>query len=271
MAICTKKDVNNGVDKFLEIIKAAGELSYTKMLKILLFIVGTFCPGILFIFVYKKDLFLKLDYIKLLLLSISLTLPLVLLNSILIFFYFFKGDILDKRNEEISIQASMIYTAIELYISLTLGKIDNDIYSVYFLVILFEGVIILSIIAEPLFNKYKCLKLKLTIGLISIVVSCKGLSELWDGIYKNKEIVLNLKFIIITIIMILLILCGVVTAVSNYNKLKTIISIILYMLNFVVTTFYAFYFQCFTLLILINFVFSIILVLHRIKKKELYE
>lgn len=269
-----KKDVNSRVDKFFEAIKTAGELSYTKILKTLLFFVGTFCPGILFIFVYKKDLFLKLDYIKLLLLSISLTLPIVLLNSILLFFYFFRQNLLDKRNEEISMQAGIIYTAAELYVSLALSKIDNNIYSVYFLIILFEGLIIFNIIVEPLFNKFKFLKWKLLIGLISIMLSgtsCISLLGLWNGIHKNKEIVLNLKFIIVAIIVMLLFICGVVTIVSNYNKLKTLISIILYMLNFVVTTFYAVYFQYVTLLILINLLFSIILVLHRIKKKELYE
>ncbi len=50
-------------------------------------ILSTLCAGILFIFIYSKDLFEKTDAIKLILLSMSLTIPTWIINSSIVVFF----------------------------------------------------------------------------------------------------------------------------------------------------------------------------------------
>jgi len=50
----------------------------------LLFCITIVCPGIMFVFLFSRDLFLETDTFKLILLSISITTPISLINSFLI-------------------------------------------------------------------------------------------------------------------------------------------------------------------------------------------
>ncbi|EGU30872.1 hypothetical protein VIBRN418_16336 [Vibrio sp. N418] len=61
----------------------------------LAFIAAIVSPGLLMIFIYKRDLFLSLDVIKLLLLALSLSMP-ILIGTILLSAYDSTGQSFDK-------------------------------------------------------------------------------------------------------------------------------------------------------------------------------
>ncbi|WP_129024148.1 hypothetical protein [Flavobacterium sp. YO12] len=51
---------------------------------VMLFCITIICPGIMFVFLFSKELFLETDTFKLILLSVSITMPISLVNSFLI-------------------------------------------------------------------------------------------------------------------------------------------------------------------------------------------
>jgi hypothetical protein len=50
----------------------------------MLFCITIICPGIMFVFLFSRELFLETDTFKLILLSVSITTPIFLINSFLI-------------------------------------------------------------------------------------------------------------------------------------------------------------------------------------------
>lgn len=51
---------------------------------VMLFCITIICPGIMFVFLFSRELFIETDTFKLILLSISITMPISLINSLLI-------------------------------------------------------------------------------------------------------------------------------------------------------------------------------------------
>lgn len=67
----------------MSIISDIEKVSANKISVYTLLILTLICPGLLSIFLYQRELFLQLDVIKLTMLSVSISAPILLINSIL--------------------------------------------------------------------------------------------------------------------------------------------------------------------------------------------
>lgn len=75
-------------------------------------------PGLTFIFYFSKELFLALDIVKLILLSISLMTPFLLLNIVILAIFLESNSRGAKENVFMSLTLSLIISAVLLYIVL---------------------------------------------------------------------------------------------------------------------------------------------------------
>ncbi len=110
-------------------------------------------PGILFIFLYMRDIFLAVDFFKLILVSIAITTPLILGNAALI-------AVLDeqKRNEKNSFFYSVALSAIMTGLILDLMmicfySISRDAQLLFRIFLLAEAIFCINIVIK--FNKNK--------------------------------------------------------------------------------------------------------------------
>ncbi|TBX65197.1 hypothetical protein EZL74_12455 [Flavobacterium silvisoli] len=65
------------------------------------FIVSVICPGILFVFMFGKDLFINTDTIKLTLLSISVSFPIWFINSIFVYYQLYYNSDEELENDHL--------------------------------------------------------------------------------------------------------------------------------------------------------------------------
>ncbi|HZW86024.1 MAG TPA: hypothetical protein VFF41_01035 [Gallionella sp.] len=68
----------------MDILEQIKKVEAHDLVKIVTAFVGVISPGLLTLFLFKRDLFVSLDLMKLVLLSASLSLPIVLLNYFLL-------------------------------------------------------------------------------------------------------------------------------------------------------------------------------------------
>jgi len=68
----------------MDIFEQIKKVEAYDLIKLLMGFVGVVSPGLLILFLFKRDLFISLDLMKLVLLSASLSLPIVLLNYFLL-------------------------------------------------------------------------------------------------------------------------------------------------------------------------------------------
>jgi len=108
--------------------------------------IATICPGFLIVFLYKSNLFMGLDIIKLTLFSISLSLPVFLLNAIIYSLgYKINGTedqyINTKSSQNNYIQViianSSIITIVQLYLSILISWM----FKLYFHIFLYIQVL----------------------------------------------------------------------------------------------------------------------------------
>ncbi len=68
-----------------------------------LFMVSVICPGILFVFTFNKELFINTDVFKLVLLCISITFPVWLLNSMFMLYIIHYDSPKELKNEDLQL------------------------------------------------------------------------------------------------------------------------------------------------------------------------
>ena len=85
-------------------------------------------PGLLIIYYFHRDLFLNLDSIKLVLLSIATTLPFLCWNIILIFQLLYRGKLIDANEKKsfffmvsVALIGTNTFVYMMLFVSYTLG------------------------------------------------------------------------------------------------------------------------------------------------------
>jgi hypothetical protein len=69
-----------GIELTTDLVDQAKKIESLHFVSSILGFVGVISPGLLILFIFKRDLFISLDLLKLILLSISLTLPFILCN-----------------------------------------------------------------------------------------------------------------------------------------------------------------------------------------------
>jgi hypothetical protein len=99
-------------------------------------------PGVLIIFLFDRNLFLELDWIKLILLSASITAPLVFLNFMIIS-YLDKVTLSDNKQSLAALAMSCIFTGFIILLSAVYG---------YFVRWTMGQVVILVCLANVFFN-----------------------------------------------------------------------------------------------------------------------
>jgi hypothetical protein len=103
---------------------------------------GGICPGFLIIFLYKPELISSLDSLKLWLFSISLCLPVVLIN------YGVLGIFADDRVDRTEgLVASLIITALVLYAGVLVGYLFDFSFKEFLIALLVMELIGLIILA----------------------------------------------------------------------------------------------------------------------------
>ena len=85
----------------MDIIDQVKKLEAFHFAVVILGFVGTVSPGLLVLFLFKRELFLSLDFLKLILLSISLSLPIILCNLFLV------GPISENNESKIEIRDAL--------------------------------------------------------------------------------------------------------------------------------------------------------------------
>lgn len=82
-------------------------------------------PGVAGIFLFKSDLFVSMDWIKLILLSASMTAPVAFFNTLL----FAAAENIDLKEKDgffYALSSSLIITGIGLYLLFILGHLNNS-------------------------------------------------------------------------------------------------------------------------------------------------
>jgi len=124
----------------------------------LIFCITIVCPGIMFVFLFSRELFLETDTFKLILLSVSITMPISLINSLMIGLIQEpeKGDNLDDNLQLTVILGNIISLPI-IYIPLIV-KLFVDISlqcGVSIIIVLQIAIFIIVYIMEKLHSKSK--------------------------------------------------------------------------------------------------------------------
>lgn len=91
----------------------------------IIIIVCFFIPGVLFVFIWNRNLFINLDFFKLLLLIFSIPISIFCLNMV-----GFSGIYLRRADSKIGMIMILILTDFELYLPLFL-KLRGVVFSVY--------------------------------------------------------------------------------------------------------------------------------------------
>lgn len=123
---------------------------------ILIVLAATLFPGILFIYIFNEDLFFKLETIELLLLSVSITLPVLLLNSYLYLAYSFdfSGTISTEemdRRFKIGAFFGGRYSIFMLYVTMAVGFFSK--LSIIWGVIIMFGIELIFVVRLYIKNK----------------------------------------------------------------------------------------------------------------------
>lgn len=102
-------------------------------------------PGIIGVFLFRQDLFLQLDWARLLLLSIAITAPISLMNTFLCIGAFTeKSQLKNNGDFFLYLCMSMIFTGLLVYLFLVISFIINESLKVtLYIAITFEIVFIL--------------------------------------------------------------------------------------------------------------------------------
>ena len=141
----------------MEIVEQVKKIEVSDLIKTILGLVGVVTPGLLTIFIFKRDQFISLDLWKLVLLSISLSLPVVCLNFILIFSLPTEGRPLDiKANISANLIVATSSTALVFYLPLVAAYILELHFRTFVWVVLaLEAVISLSMLVENITVRLK--------------------------------------------------------------------------------------------------------------------
>ena len=122
-------------------IEKVTEGSFLFVLFDILFLIS---PGLLTIFYFHRDLFLSLDPIKLILLSIAITLPLLCWNIILLFQLLYRGKLIDsdeKKSFFFIVSVALLDTDISLCILLFISYLLGFSFKKALLLMVFVKVI----------------------------------------------------------------------------------------------------------------------------------
>ena len=117
-------------------------------------------PGLLTIFYFHKDTFLVLDSLKLILLSITTTLPFVFWNIILLSLLIFKGKIMDTNDKQITFKLLTISLYITNFIFYAILFISY-LFKLYFKTSLFFIIVLEAILTVVVLILNKNIKNKI--------------------------------------------------------------------------------------------------------------
>jgi hypothetical protein len=124
----------------------------------LLMAMATFAPGSLVVFLYERDLFITLDFGKIVLLSLATTLPLVFINLILSFPHALNNSSLDlnRANSEAldtkqQVMSSCLLTAVSLYASLMISYFLKFNFTNFLISVVSVNIVFAIILWVPLF------------------------------------------------------------------------------------------------------------------------
>ncbi len=141
----------------MDIVDQIKKIEVSDLIKTIIGLVGVVTPGLLTIFFFKRDLFISLDLLKLVLLSISLCLPIVLLNFMLMFALPTEGRPL---NIKANISANLIVATSSSALVFNLPLVASYIFELHFrtfvwVVLILEAVISLSMFIENIVVRLK--------------------------------------------------------------------------------------------------------------------
>lgn len=141
----------------MNIVEQVKQIEVSDLLKTIMGLVGVVTPGLLTIFIFKRDLFISLDLWKLILLSISLSLPVVCLNFILMYSLPTVGRPLDiKANLSANLIVATSSSALVFYLPLVTAYILELHFRTFVWVVLaLEAVISLSMFVENITVRLK--------------------------------------------------------------------------------------------------------------------
>ena len=142
----------------MDIVGQVKKIEVSDLIKMIMGLVGVVTPGLLIFFIFKRDLFISLDLSKLILLSISLSLPVVFLNFALMFFLPpTEGRAFDlKANISANLLIATISSALIFYLPLVAAYIFGLHFIAFvWLVIALESVISVSMFIENITVRLK--------------------------------------------------------------------------------------------------------------------
>jgi|ERR1035437_6323449 hypothetical protein len=120
-----------------------------------LFFLGTVVsPGFVHFYLFNRDFFNKTDWIKLLFLSGGITLPFLIINTILfsVIFTVFKGNfqkIIKEKDFKENYMIASFTTLLTLYAGIGAGYLSHSVSVEFCIIGLIEGILVLIFFAAP--------------------------------------------------------------------------------------------------------------------------